>query len=426
MLDWLGSSKTLDLISSASVVRTVRLNFQKMKRVSTKRRYLDVQQALAHRTQRGDAVCTPKKRDASALPAASTAPDQVRRVRLFGTASELRKWLQVKQDQGLISFEVKKRGQVQVNLPSRLDFQDNYERSAVCMEAIRRISSLRQGSARHSHHYVSFDHLESISSSAALVLTAEICRWNDQFQRLLHARTENWSPEIFDRLSQLGFFDLLTQTSVKAPATIEQDGVKFLRYLRGVPTDQTLLRQFGATIRKMIGGTLSKWAILSSGLSEAITNVCHHAYPEQLNYRAVDKHWYLTAAFNPNDRTLKVVFYDQGLTIPRSLPASGFKEHVYEWLALNFSPLDHKKDVALVEAAVEVGRTRTLEKGRGEGLGNFIDFINERGSGYLSIFSGRALYKYSLDAGSASTKTVGFDHRVNGTLVVWKVALEEE
>ncbi|MGC6744878.1 hypothetical protein ACP0HM_10080 [Escherichia coli] len=49
----------------------------------------------------------------------------------------------------------------------------------------------------------------------------------------------------------------------------------------------------------------------------------------------------------------------------------------------------------MLKAAVEIKRSSTGEEDRGKGLQDLLEFIKQRGEGYLSIMSGKGLYKYS-------------------------------
>lgn len=56
---------------------------------------------------------------------------------------------------------------------------------------------------------------------------------------------------------------------------------------------------------------------------------------------------------------------------------------------------ERKRDEQLLKAAVEIKRSSTGEEDRGKGLQDLLEFIKQRGEGYLSIMSGKGLYKYS-------------------------------
>ena len=181
-----------------------------------------------------------------------------------------------------------------------------------------------------------------------------------------------------------------------------------------------------AGIAGIVGDAVGKWTFLDSGLSEAITNVTHHAYPEKYGFQDDDKNWYLTGGYNKGNNELKIIFYDQGIGIPKSLPASEFWEVVAK--VLDKLPLGTRfQDEVMLKAAVELNRTSTGDVDRGKGLPDLLQFIKQRGGGYLSILSGHALYKYTLNAaeGGGRVKSERFVDPIKGTLIIWKVVLNE-
>lgn len=163
---------------------------------------------------------------------------------------------------------------------------------------------------------------------------------------------------------------------------------------------------------------------MHSGLTEAITNVSHHAYPDSEGYSTEDKNWYLTGSYNNETKELKIVFYDQGIGIPKSLPASEVWEKVLSVLS-RLPVVERKRDEVLLKAAVELERTSTKESDRGKGLQDLLEFIRQRKNGYLSILSLKGLFKYSMSDGKEEIKTEHFDKPVSGTLIIWSAELHE-
>ncbi|MEZ0174181.1 MAG: hypothetical protein AB9Q20_07690 [Candidatus Reddybacter sp.] len=315
-----------------------------------------------------------------------------------------------------------------ITLPKVMNFSDHYEGTAVQINAIRKLApqnrvfsnNLRLGQ-------VNFDQLEAISTSAALVLTAELSKWNDHKRHRLLPKVGNWDPDIFSRFYQLGFFELFRKTAEVEEMSLGVGGVgevRLVQYIKGKTGAASKTRQLKEAITDIIGDKISKWPILNSGLSEAITNVSQHAYPKSQGFSQNHKHWYLSGGYNPKTKELKFVFYDQGIGIPNSLPSSEIWEKIVAFLS--FVPaMERKHDELLLKAAVEIERTSTEETDRGKGLQDLMEFINERGQGYLSILSQHGLYKYSVDNDNAVVKSERFLYPVEGTLIIWKVTLIE-
>lgn len=334
------------------------------------------------------------------------------------------KFVAEKRNQGLEIY-VNTRNEVTVTLPEVLDLKDNYELTTLYFEVIRKLGAIAQYRGYRGAlvlKSVNFDNIRRISSSAALRLTAELSRWEDSIRNRLTPRVSGWNPEILSRFIDLGFFDLF-----KSPPSLkglgEKKDISFVKYIKGscINKDYSSLK---TAIKNLVGEEIRKWTFLHSGLDEAITNVGHHAYPDSGDEECVHKNWYLTGAFDKNARTLKIVFYDQGIGIPRSLPESSVWERVINYMErLGVEGAEKKKDELLLKAAVEVSRTRTNAIDRGKGLSDMLEFIKQRREGYLSLISQHGLYKYSMKNGKENTKTYRFENPTMGTLIIWKVQL---
>jgi hypothetical protein len=341
--------------------------------------------------------------------------------------TKLQKWIAEKINNGEINATINGKRSVALILPSVMNFSTHYAESILYINAIRRLApasspykqSLRLG-------FVNFEFLTNISSSAALALTAELSKWNDHMRSRLVPRVRSWKEETFRKFYQLGFFELFRKTQDvqdMAQHVASPDEVKFIQYIKGQSGDVAKTDVLKERIKDVLQDDLTKWTFLYTGLSEAITNVVQHAYPEGLGYNQIHKNWYLSGAYNPNRGTLKIVFYDQGAGIPNTLPTSGLWERVLGYLSV-IGLAESKRDEVLLRAAVEIERTSTDEEDRGKGLQDLLEFINQRGQGYLSILSRRGLYKYTVDNGDISTKSVRFDDPIEGTLIIWRVNLE--
>jgi hypothetical protein len=314
-----------------------------------------------------------------------------------------------------------------VFLPAVMNFSSTYETTALCIKLIRTLVEIG-GKAKSGLRLVrvDFSDLKKISTSASLVLTAEISRWDDSIRRRLKPLVESWDQNIFEHFYNLGFFDLFENKS-GLPDISKNDKKKTLsvvRYIKGLCGDGSKIRCFKQRLVEIIGSEIEKWTFLVCGLDEAITNVSHHAYPATFYVADENKCWYLSSGFCSESRELKVVFYDQGVGIQNTLPSSGIYEKVVSFLAdINASLMRRKKDEVMLKAAMVVDRTSTGDEDRGKGLQDLLEFIKHRGDGYLSVLSGHALYKYSMSGGVEETKSASFKTEMQGTLLIWCVRL---
>jgi len=336
----------------------------------------------------------------------------------------VKKWIDEQWRNGL-KVEIIKKKSLKLILPSVMNFSSEYDKTIQHITAIRKLVETKISlSPTYKLGFVDFSELKNISTSAALVLTAELSKWDDAVRQRLTPKINTWDKSILKKFHDLGFFELFNKSKgLKIDTSnITDKDVKFVRYLKGKCGDIQKTLELKEEIIKVVGEKVSKWVILQGGLSEAITNVSQHAYPADLGFKDKDKNWYLTGSYDETRKVLKIVFYDQGIGIPKSLPAS----QIWEKIILVLSKLtknEQKKDEVLLKAAVELDRTSTGEQDRGKGLQDLLDFIRERGDGYLSIMSLHGLYKHEILGGKTKIKTENFPMPVCGTLIIWSASL---
>jgi len=374
-----------------------------MKKLARKQREIDVRIGLLHRQGRGKSKNGKSNNDQ--------------------TDSGVNNWIDSYKSNGL-NVEIN-RNRVTIILPERLNFFHDYKLTALHLNAIRKLITNKSASHKiYKLGTVNFDYLKSVSTSAALVLTAELSKWDDAIRNNLKPDIKNWSPDILVNFNELGFFELFKNkpNNISQFESAASHNRRIVKYTKGRCGDNEQTRILKEKITEIVGDELKKWLFLHSGLSEAIVNVSHHAYPKEYGYSEIDKNWYYTASYNTSKKELKVVFYDQGIGIPKSLPASDLWEKALEFLSI-FPIADRKKDEVLLKAAVELDRTRTDDSDRGKGLPDLMEFIRQRGDGYLSILSLKGLFKLEIKNGVESIRSERFDYPVCGTLIIWCVTV---
>jgi hypothetical protein len=332
------------------------------------------------------------------------------------------KWLENNVVNGLNIEVIDRANILKINLPVKMNLSKNYDETVLTLNAIRRLVTLKlaiqRGGAREAYRLksVNFDTLNQLSTSAGLVLAAEISHWNDKINKKLTPQCDGWDPAIKAQLTELGFFDLFDLQ----PPVINQNAshIKSIKYFKGRKGNGEMAKQLRQEIESITGKALHKSTFLYSALSEAMTNVAEHAYPHSF---MKNEYWYMTGGFDTNTMELKVAFYDQGIGIPQSLPRSKLWERAKGFLASKGLTNDHP---SLIKAAVEMGRTKTDKEYRGKGLQDLLEFIRQRQEGYLSIFSLKGLYKYEQHGEKIHIKTEKMKHSIQGTLIIWSVTLE--
>lgn len=334
------------------------------------------------------------------------------------------RWLEKSVHKGLdIETIDGKNNVLKVNLPEKMNFSKQYDKTVLTLQAIRRLVTLKlaiqRGGANTAYRLkvVNFDNLRQLSTSAGIVLAAEIAYWNDKINKKITPQCEGWDLSIKAQLTELGFFDLFDLESPEVNPDITH--IRSIKYFRGQKGNGEMAKQLRTEIEEIIEAKLDKSTFLYSGLSEAMTNAVEHAYPGELFN---DKFWYMTGAFDEKSRELKVVFFDQGIGIPASLPKSKLWERAKGFLASKGLTNDHP---SLIKAAVEMGRTKTDKDYRGKGLQDLLEFIRQRKNGYLSIISLKGLYKYEQKNGIEHIKIEKMNYSMPGTLIIWSVILED-
>lgn len=377
-----------------------------MKKISLKRRMRDVRIAFNARNGRSYKKTTIAK-------AIHAGHDDI----------DVNKWIDAEIKKGLPISTISGRNKA-LTLPEKMNFSTHYRDTVRCLIAIRYLSSQKTPNLNtYKLKRVDFSQLKSISTSAALSLTSELSKWEDGINKNLIPRIETWDRKILSQFYELGFFELFQEKAiVEIEEKSEASNIKYVRYLKGHHDDADKARVLRQEINAMIGEDINKWHFLFGGLSEAITNVCHHAYPDGVAYRSIDKQWYMTGSYDSDSKILKVVFLDQGKGIPKTLPSSILYEKVLDLVA-RWPKLEGYRDATFLKAAVEVERTRTGDDDRGKGLQDLLEFNKHRGEGYLSILSGRGLYKYTVQGGSGKAKTEKMPYPILGTVIIWSTKL---
>ncbi|KIO38301.1 hypothetical protein [Shewanella sp. cp20] len=321
----------------------------------------------------------------------------------------------IKENQRFIRQLDKKRKTYSIEFPEEVNFSSAFVESVQPINAIRKLIEL--DSKKHRLKSINMNNINGISTPASLVLTAEIDKWNDKVGRKLVPQTEEWTENVKAQLSDLGFFELFNFDKCKV--TTEPSTLNIVKFIKGAPGDEKKAKILREKIEEIVGNRVKRPPLFQA-LSEAITNVTHHAYPK--TYRS-KKHWYMTASFCNESRRLKVAFYDQGIGIPSSLPRSNLWERAKAYMNRLNLYNDHP---SLIEAAVEMGRTQTDRENRGKGLQDLLEFIKQYGNGYMSILSQKGLYKFTCENRSERTKKESLKYPILGTLIIWSVIVPEK
>lgn len=334
-----------------------------------------------------------------------------------------------------------------IHPPAIMIFEENFEQMTTFFEETRlrllRTNERSQWIARSGKRkrariagYVDFSKIEQMSTAAALVLAAEY----ERAVQIIGAppplvNVDRWQPQVINQLFHLGFFPMLgiTEASLEDQLLTEGD-VMTLQFLSGSNAEETakadeMLLQLAAFLDPENALPDELRIPFNSALSEAMVNVRKHAYPEghDFQYRHVNK-WWLAASADKRERSLTVVIYDQGATIPVTYAKMAATDRIRKFVEGVVGSITGKAekpfafDGVHIEAAAKFGNSQTGDAHRGKGLPDMLNVIDQCPEGRLVILSRGGQYIYR--SGGESSRSA--HHRsVGGTLIEWHVRLPE-
>lgn len=301
-----------------------------------------------------------------------------------------------------------------IRAPENMNLNENYKETVAFFNELRFICEKTK-----KRFVIDFKQLRKISPAAALAFTAEIDRIKriKCFKRMRVIDFPKWNRDIKLQLRDMGMFTLLNVNNLPASFhhEVNDSDDYYIPFQSGdIASGEDALR-LQSLLSTLIEVSVPSPKVLQKSLTEAMTNSINHAYPD--SYIATSplkkRLWWMSASLNVKRRILTIMFYDEGIGIPNSLPRT-YPEFVKSLGGLI------NDDAQLIQAATKVRRTSTGQKTRGKGLKDIKDYITSNSDGMLKIFSYRGEYKY-LSNGKETV--INRDIALNGTLIQWKVAL---
>ena len=294
--------------------------------------------------------------------------------------------------------------------PEVLSLEDNFD------GVVKLLDDIRMESQGHGRIHIDFKPIRTIKPSAALVLAAELDRWKRKLatrnSKLVAVDVEEWNYTVRRLLREMGFFTLLEVDGI--PEEISSTGIQYVQFCSGDKVDGKVIDDLRRLRLAPFVSVPNKY-LLYAAVTEAMTNVVHHAYKDQTALD-VPKHWWLSAAYDRQRREVFIMIYDQGLGIPATLPRK-FKERIRELLPENLT----KDDANMIQAAHNLSRTATRSPSRGHGLQRDIRrYIEELDChGKYRVISNRG--EYIVETGASSGIIISHKHPLNGTLIEWRL-----
>lgn len=168
---------------------------------------------------------------------------------------------------------------------------------------------------------------------------------------------------------------------------------------------------------------------LYEALTEALTNVRHHAYDSGSSIPSNLQRWWLFARYdepkNGNSGDLYVAVYDMGAGIPETMKkrlqggeiALVKTDELFGWASQRPGK---RLERQLLQRAVEHSRSSTGQDFRGKGLPEMREFVLKTKTGSLCIISGSAQYVCR----STSSQSTCTSEPTTGTLILWGIPLQ--
>lgn len=290
-------------------------------------------------------------------------------------------------------------------------------------------------------NYIAMDHVDEISTSAALVLAAEYERRRmtmDESPPIFDI--ENWNSKLLYKLDQIGFFERFGYTIVTENDKCLDTDVLTVPFYSGTSSE---MDKVDKKLIKLVEHIDSEFQIsqemrmaLNSAVGEAANNSREHAYESYHDFEYPNVGlWWATGAASRNDRKIVISLYDQGVTIPISYPRLGIFKKVSGMMNLfdTSSSSKYANDAKLIQAATLYGKSgRAVNKEKkvtsddgGYGLPQMKEAINLCGGGELMILSRGGKYIYNVNNGCIEEQLDTFEYSIGGTLIEWTVTLQE-
>lgn len=277
---------------------------------------------------------------------------------------------------------------------------------------------------KNSSFYIDFTKIRSITPSCALVFASELDRFSlvrGGKSRLRVVDFNKWKEDIKFLLRDMGLFNLLRiQNLPDSFMTAEYPShIHFFKFVSDCCINGIKSTTFRDVVAKHTSG-IPNSKKLQEALGEAMDNALFHGYPESFIKESAmqQKRWWLSASFDNATNTLNLMFFDQGIGIPKSLP------NVHPGLFGTIVSLlddDDKK----IEAATKAGRSSTKSKYRGRGLPQIINYVKSyEKSGFIKITSGKGIYMLQKNEDSKATISLKVNrYDIQGTLIEWQITL---
>lgn len=292
-------------------------------------------------------------------------------------------------------------------------------------QTIRTVSSVLRTPGRKA--LLDFSRTEKIFPGGMLLLLAHLQLVLEKHPGRITARCPPRSLAA-QLMNHFGIADRLGISARNSQPT--HDSVINWRYCCGTAADGAKIAEVLQSYRESTCAEIPDG--LYDALTEALTNVRHHAYSVDSNIPDNLKQWWLFARYveprNGAAGNLYIAVYDVGVgiqtTMRRRLEAGEIllatTDELFGWT--QWRTPHRRLEKHLLLRAIEHSRTSTGKDFRGKGLPEMRDFVLKTKTGRLYIISGAA--QYVCSPASTPSMCKANDERTDGTLILWSIPLQ--
>lgn len=279
--------------------------------------------------------------------------------------------------------------------------------------------------------FFDFTTMRTVGPSAALVLAAVFQRAKYITGRKLHTVDEHkWHPGVAWMLRAIGFHELLEMQPLTRAKPYHGD-VRIQPFVCGQRADGKELGRLQEALALLLPQELREKLFTAEpygGMLEAILNSYSWAYPEghQWEHPAL-KNWWLTGAVDTKTNQVIVCVYDQGVSIPHSLPHWAHwnaveirAKKLMQRLKLSQSIDHHSNDGLAIRLAMKIAKTATKLPQHGKGLHTMVEVAERAKVGRLRILSRNGEYIWET---GKRPRSLTHEFPLTGTLVEWQLEL---
>lgn len=318
---------------------------------------------------------------------------------------------------------------VVILLPKVFDFEEDYENAAKVIAVFRRALVCRRRIA-----YIDFSKMQSISPACIAVFCCYADLWKRRFPNV-HPRTWTWQDGIEEKFREIGFFRNLGFKDDAPNPSRSRGPIRYMG-LRSYEVEDFRLEYMGREIQtkrkeieSFVGVSLDK-AVLYRSVSEAITNIYHHAYA--CGQCHLKKKWWMSVSYDTDMRILDIIVFDHGLGIPQTMLSSAKFAGFRRYFLQRDSPWGQAQRLQLAfehTMGHDLGAAPKCD-GRWHGCEDILKLISERAlanknldGGSLFVVSLMAQYRY-VHMGTGK-RGVASEHAtpLQGTLIEWKIRI---